>query len=157
MASIGLSEAARLTGKPRSTIHRAMRDGRLSYAVSPDGTRLIELSELERIYPVKADGNTATDAPGVSRHRTQHLDLVAELAAERARAAGLEARLGDARGQVEDLRRQRDREAAERAAAQAQLAEVQAKLTAILTDQRAAASAPQPAPARRSWWPWSRA
>ena len=87
MASNGLSEAARLTGKPRSTIHRAMRDGRLSYAVGPDGARLIELSELERIYPVKAGGNTATDAPGVSRHRTQHLDLVADLAEGAAAAA----------------------------------------------------------------------
>jgi len=152
MASIGLSEAARLTGKPRSTIHRAMRDGRLSYTVGPDGGRLIDPAELERIYPIRADSNTETDAPSVPRHRMQHLDLVAELAAERARAAGLEARLGDARDQVEDLRRQRDREAAERAAAQARLAEVQAKLTAILTDQRPAIAPPPPQ--RRSWWRW---
>src|SRR4051812_2770031 len=150
MASIGLSEAARLTGKPRSTIHRAMKDGRLSYTIGPDGARLIDPAELERIYSIRADSNTATDASVVPRHKLQHLDHVAELAAERARVEGLEARLADARDQIDDLRRQRDREAGERAVAQAQLAEAQAKLTAVLTDQRST-TPPEPAP-RRRWW-----
>ena len=161
MASVGLSEAARLTGKPRSTIHRAMKDGRLSYTVGPDGARLIDPAELERIYPVTGDRNTATDAPAVSRHKSQHVEMVAELAAEHARVAGLEARLADARDQIDDLRRQRDREAAERATAQAQLAETQAKLTALLTDQRARSATvadlpAAPAAPRRQWWPWGR-
>jgi septal ring factor EnvC (AmiA/AmiB activator) len=153
MASIGLSEAARLTGKPRSTIHRAMKDGRLSYTIGPDGARLIDPAELERVYPLQADSNTATDALSVSRNRLQHLDLVAELAAERARVQGLEARLTDAQDQIADLRQQRDREAMERAKTQTQLSEVQTKLTALLTDQRPAPPNPPPAP-RRRWWQW---
>jgi hypothetical protein len=152
MASIGLSEAARLTGKPRSTIHRAMKDGCLSYTVGPDGARLIDPAELERVYPLQADSNTATDALSVSRNKLQHLDLVAELAAERARVEGLEARLTDAQDQIADLRQQRDREAVERVRTQTQLAEAQAKLTALLTDQRQ----PIPAPTKQSWWRWRR-
>jgi hypothetical protein len=63
MANIGLSEAARLTGKPRSTIHRAMKSGRLSYTVGADGARLIDPAELERAFAINPQRNNgATDA-----------------------------------------------------------------------------------------------
>jgi hypothetical protein len=37
MAAIGLSDAAKLTGRNQSTIHRAMKGGRLSYTVGEGG------------------------------------------------------------------------------------------------------------------------
>jgi hypothetical protein len=48
MASIGLSEAARLTGRNASTIHRSMKTGRLSYTRDEAGNRQIDVSEQGR-------------------------------------------------------------------------------------------------------------
>lgn len=45
-----ISEAARLYGKARSTIHRAIAAGRLSCSVRGDGVRVIDLSELIRLW-----------------------------------------------------------------------------------------------------------
>lgn len=52
-----LTQAAQLFGKNKTTIHRAMASGRLSYTLSPEGKRLIDMSELIRVY-----GEPATDA-----------------------------------------------------------------------------------------------
>ena len=37
MAAIGLSDAAKLTGRNQSTIHRAIKAGRLSYRLGEGG------------------------------------------------------------------------------------------------------------------------
>jgi hypothetical protein len=42
MAAIGLADAARLVGRNPSTIHRAMKAGRLSYVKDAAGERRIE-------------------------------------------------------------------------------------------------------------------
>jgi hypothetical protein len=48
MALVGLKRASELTGKNQSTIHRAMKAGRLSYSLSDSGERLLDTSELTR-------------------------------------------------------------------------------------------------------------
>lgn len=45
-----ITEAARLYGKARSTIHRAIASGRLSCSVRGDGVRVIQLAELIRLW-----------------------------------------------------------------------------------------------------------
>lgn len=45
-----ITEAARLYGKARSTIHRAIATGRLSCSVRGDGVRVIQLAELIRLW-----------------------------------------------------------------------------------------------------------
>ena len=45
-----IGQAARLYGKARSTIHRAIASGRLSCGVRGDGVRVIDLSELIRLW-----------------------------------------------------------------------------------------------------------
>jgi hypothetical protein len=58
MALIGLNEAARLSGRNRSTLHRAMKDRRLSYTLDDSGDRRIDVAELERVFGAKvARGN----------------------------------------------------------------------------------------------------
>jgi hypothetical protein len=141
MAAIGLSEAARLTGKPRSTIHRAMKDGRLSFAIGPGGARLIDPAELERVYAIKPRRNGATDAQTVASNTLQHPSVVAQLEAERAKTAGLEALVAAHEDTITDLRGRLDRSEEERRRAQA-----------ILTDQRTQ----RPTQQRRRWWPWGR-
>lgn len=144
MSQIKLGEAARLTGRSKSTIHRAMESGRLSYTVDGDGERLIDPAELGRVFDFKSkEGEeVATRNSGeTERHSAQPDDsaqLVAQLAAEQARADGLEARLADMQETVADLRQRLDSEGEERRQAQA-------RLTALLTDQRTL---------RRRWWFW---
>jgi predicted site-specific integrase-resolvase len=53
MASIGLSEAARLAGRNQSTIHRAMKAGRLSYTTDEAGERRVDVAELERVFGIR--------------------------------------------------------------------------------------------------------
>lgn len=50
MPELNASEAARLYGKSRMTIHRHCRSGRVTSRISHDGQRLIDLSELIRAY-----------------------------------------------------------------------------------------------------------
>jgi len=141
MAQIGLSEAAKLTGKDKATIHRAMASGRLSFTVGPDGMRRIDPAELERIFRIKAPGAIAPrNRTAAVRNSPQPLQTDALLEAERSKIAILEAT-------VADLRQRLDRADMERRQAQE-------KLTAVLADMRVAAPAPQPAPTRRRWWKW---
>jgi hypothetical protein len=127
MATIGLSEAARLTGKPRSTIHRAMKAGRISYIVGPDGARLIDPAELERVFPCNTGSPVAWDKSQHAVHRPASAEI-----------RELRARLADKDAVIDDLRRRLDAEAEERR-----------RLTAILADQRT------DSPVRRRWW-WRR-
>ena len=132
MAHIGLSEAAKLTGKDKATIHRAMASGRLSFVIGPNGARQIDPAELERVFRLTAPGAIASrNRPAAVRNNLQPLQTDALLEAERNKIAILEAT-------VADLRQRLDRADAERRQAQE-------KLTAILADQR---------PARRGWWRW---
>ena len=99
MALIGLKRASELTGKNQSTIHRAMKSGRLSYQTSDTGERLIDTSELDRVFPIQAPaGDTVparNDAPSLQRNEAQ-VALRAQLEAERTKVALLQERgLGD--------------------------------------------------------------
>ena len=50
MAKISISEASRLTGKNRSTLHRHIKSGKLSKIMDGD-TPVVDTSELVRVYP----------------------------------------------------------------------------------------------------------
>lgn len=50
MAKHSISEAARLTGKSRSTLHRHLKQGKLSKEIGPEGEPVIDTSELARVY-----------------------------------------------------------------------------------------------------------
>jgi hypothetical protein len=89
---ITLLEAARLTGRDKSTIRRQIRAGKLSATRDANGTWLIEPCELERLHSLHpADDTTAVprDAPPESPATDA---LVAEL---RATLAQMQERLAD--------------------------------------------------------------
>lgn len=67
MPELNLSQAARLYGKSRMTIHRHCRSGRVTSRVSDDGQRLIDLSELIRAYGEPPNGVTPDTPPEVSQ------------------------------------------------------------------------------------------
>lgn len=60
-----ISQAAKLYGKARSTIHRAIEAGRLSCSVRGDGVRVIDLAELIRVWgePPPPQGVTQPNTP----------------------------------------------------------------------------------------------
>ena len=134
MPKISISEASRRTGKPRSTLHRHIKTGKLSKEFDELGNPIIDMSELERVYgsllspDMKPDGATLQFAPG----RRTALDIESQIALEILKREN--ALLRDER---DDLRRRLDAEAEERR-----------RLTALLTDHRSKK--------RRSWWPWGK-
>jgi hypothetical protein len=132
MALVGLKRASELTGKNQSTIHRAMKAGRLSYSLSDSGERLLDTSELTRLFPLKSDDDgLRNDASAEQRNYTQAADLRERLAFMQQRMDALEA-------DKTDLRAERDRLLS--------VIETQAQQVKLLTDQR---------PATRSGW-WGR-
>jgi hypothetical protein len=98
MPAIGLAEAARLCGRNRSTIHRAMQTGRLSYTKTAGGERRVEVAELERVFGIKAPewriaGNGA-------ERRTRHPAQPGEVAALREVIERQDATVADLRATI---------------------------------------------------------
>ena len=50
MALLTLTQAAKTAGIARSTLYRAIRNGRLSVASQPNGSKGIDTSELQRVF-----------------------------------------------------------------------------------------------------------
>lgn len=50
MAKVSISEAARLTGKSRTTLHRLIKTGELSTCHGTRNARLVDISELIRVF-----------------------------------------------------------------------------------------------------------
>jgi hypothetical protein len=144
MAVLGLRDAARQVGVHRSSIHRAIRAGRLSATRTETGDYHIDPAELFRVYPPKPSVarqsetvRTEQDALSPETPETGETTAlcvqIATLKAENAALRTLGERerllLEDA---LEHARSERDRWAA------------QAERLALA------------GPPRRSWWPWRR-
>jgi hypothetical protein len=138
--AVGLAEAARLTGRNQSTIHRAMKTGKLSFTRTPAGERQIEIAELERVFPLRG-----AMAQAVQSHSAQAGESVPALQLIEHQAATI----ADLHATIRDLQRRLDAESEERR-------RVQERLTGLLT-HRQAGSVPATGSAdvsdvRRPWW-----
>ena len=122
MAKISISEASRLSGKPRSTIHRHLANGKLVKEIDGQGRPVIDVAELERVYgslrqvDMAQNGATLHSAPS-QWDRPDRADLIEIESLKRENAL--------LRDERDDLRHRLDVEGEERR-----------KLTALLTDQR---------------------
>jgi hypothetical protein len=91
MALIGLTEASKLTGKDKTTIHRAMKSGRLSFTIGDDGDRQIDPAELGRVFLIKPqDGEPEVAQRNRKKAGSNHMQiaqLTAQLEIERAKTA----------------------------------------------------------------------
>jgi len=65
-----LGEAAKAVGKSKTTLHRAIKSGKISASKADDGSYIIEPSELHRLFPSVTPGTT--DAP-LHRNDTEQL------------------------------------------------------------------------------------
>ena len=59
--SYTLGEAAKAVGKSKTTLHRAIKSGKISASKADDGSYIIEPSELHRLFPSVTAGTP--DAP----------------------------------------------------------------------------------------------
>ena len=112
---IGMTEAAKLTGKQRQTIHKAIKEGRVSAVRSESGEWRIDPAELFRVYaPVSTmndnqNNKVDSDLQRVDSGLQRELELLRE-------------RIREKDSIIDDLREDRDR--------------WRQQATALLTDQR---------------------
>lgn len=99
MALHTISEAARFTKKARSTIHRHIKEGKLSKVTGHDGKPAIETAELYRVY----GDLSGSDSPATptAQHR--------ETPPETARNALLEQEIAALKSERDSIREDRDR------------------------------------------------
>ena len=124
-----LGQAAKATGKAKTTIQRAIKKGQISAQKSDSGAYSIDPAELHRVFPtVSGDTPAEQSQRNDAQHPAEHL----ENAVLKAENEQLRQQVEDLREQREDLREQRDS-----------------------WRQQATALLPAPEP-KRSWWPWRR-
>ena len=117
--SYTLGEAARSTGKSKTTILRAIRSGKVSAEKDVNGAWRIEPAEVHRIYP-EAPRETVTEvAIGAPDNPTSHLEVVIleeRLASAYEHVRHLEDQVADLKAREADLRGERNawREQAQR-------------------------------------------
>lgn len=123
-----LGTAAKATGKSKTTIQRAIANGRISAEKRDRGGYSIDPAELRHVFPA-VSGDTVSRDPILDTTRLP--DETSEL---RVKIEALESMLAREREISDDLKEDRDR--------------WRQQATALLTDQR-------PGP-RRRWWSWGR-
>jgi chromosome segregation ATPase len=137
-----LSEAAKATGKNKTTIQRAIKKGKISAAKGDNGSYEIDPSELHRVFPPavaqrdaqhEQSNNAQQDKFPINSNLARVLELEKELAVAYERANGLEAQKDQMADTISDLRKRLDNS--------------ESRVTALLADN---------SPKRSSWWPWKR-
>lgn len=111
MAKVGAQRAAELTGRSKSTVQRSMNSGKLSFEIDGNGRRLIDVSELDRVFGLLPQGaGTASPAAQetTSQSELQRAADMLEIERLKMRVRGLEEQLEIVRDQLEDMRGQRD-------------------------------------------------
>jgi len=93
VSKVTVREAAKLTGKSRETINTATKEGTLSFSLNSRKHKVIDIAELERVYPlvktmdeIKQVSEAVNPRPGSSES-----DLRSELAVLRQKLASSEA------------------------------------------------------------------
>ena len=105
MAKVGAQRAADLTGKSKSTIQRAMNSGKLSYELDANGRRIIDVSELERVFGL--EGQQSKQPDSVESELKRASDML-EFERAKMRTKFLEEQIETLKEQLEDMRAQRD-------------------------------------------------
>lgn len=108
MAKVGAQRAAELTGKSKSTIQRAMKQGKISFELDQNGRRTIDVSELERVYGLQSETKTEEKAEKSAEKALKEAEQMLEVERLKMRVKMLETQLDEAKDQILDLKAQRD-------------------------------------------------
>ncbi len=106
MAKVGAQRAAILTGKSKSTIQRAMNSGKLSFELDQNKRRVIDVSELERVFGIKQQ-NVQEAAP--AKVEAKEIEEAVEKERMKMQIKMLEQQLMTAEERIEDLIDQRNK------------------------------------------------
>ncbi len=113
MAKVGAQRAAELTGKSKSTIQRAMNGGKLSFEKDSAGRRVIDVSELERVYGLKQSSMVAEtpkeDTNTAIQNELDKAKNMLESERMRMRIKMLEDQVHSLQKQLDDMLGQRDK------------------------------------------------
>ena len=92
MSKVTVKQAAQLTGKTKETINKATNTGKLSFSLNASGHKVIDVSELERIYTlVLSVDELGKHCKQVSRRQVESdSDITAEVAVLREKLASSE-------------------------------------------------------------------
>lgn len=101
LSELSLSQAAKIAGKSKSTINRAIKSGKLSATRHDDGSYSIDGSELARAFPIGTPPGSkwVSAAPPTEQVRTATLE---------AENAALRAALDREREALDEMRTDRD-------------------------------------------------
>ncbi len=114
MAKVGAQRASELTGRSKSTVQRAMNSGKLSFEIDANGRRLIDASELDRVFGLlPQNGTSGGNSASASQESSTQAELqrasdMLEMERLKMRVRGLEEQLEITRDQLDDMRGQRD-------------------------------------------------
>ena len=128
-----LRQAADLCGASRSTIHRALKSGKLSGNRLEDGAWDIDPSELVRVFPWDISEPVQRDNPGQGREGTSEREAVLVVKVEM-----LEHQLERERDTIADLRKRLDR----------------AEDRVLALTSQTLPPVPELTQTRRRWWPF---
>ena len=128
-----LRQVADLCGASRSTIHRALKSGKLSGNRLEDGAWDIDPSELARVFPWDISEPVQRDNSGQGKEGTSEKEAVLAVKVEM-----LEHQLERERDTIADLRKRLDR----------------AEDRVLALTSQTLPPAPEPTPTRRRWWPF---
>ncbi len=113
-----LSEAAKATGKNKTTVQRAIKNGKISASKGDSGSYEIEPSELHRVFPPVAAQRDAqhrqsndtqqSKSASINSDLARVLELEKELAIAHERVNGLEAHKEQMADTINDLRKRLD-------------------------------------------------
>lgn len=106
MAKVGAQRAAELTGKSKSTIQRAMNSGKLSYELDGNGRRIIDVSELERVFGIKST-NDSQSTDTVEAELKKASDIL-ETERLKMKVKMLEDKVDTMTEMIDDMKEQRD-------------------------------------------------
>lgn len=96
MAKHSISDAARIAGKSRTTLHRHIKSGKLSKSLDDNGFPVVDTSELQRVYGTLSQLDS-TDTASVEQPETPP------------KIATLQMELDALRRENDNLRNERDR------------------------------------------------
>jgi septal ring factor EnvC (AmiA/AmiB activator) len=127
-----LSEAAKATGKNKTTIQRAIKNGKISAIKGDSGSYEIEPSELHRVFPPVS---AQRDAQHRQSNDTQQIKS-ASINSDLARVLGLEKELAIAHERVNGLEAHKEQMADTINDLRKRLDSSEGRVTALLADHR---------------------
>ena len=107
MAKVGAQRAAELTGKSKSTIQRAMNNGKLSYDIDNNKRKTIDVSELERVFGLQSSTENKSGHASIESELQKAADML-EMERLKMRIKMLEQQVDTANSHMEDMQKQRD-------------------------------------------------